>query len=125
MTEHSDHCLHFLSQNLLIFQLRSEQSYRLILDAIEGRNLAKVDCFDIHLILLIDSDTLGFLEIFNCFFNQLRQEIVDVLGSAATQIVEVWIGRKSAIQKRPCHPIDCLLLGCDRAYDYLRIQTIV
>ena len=71
LTQNRDHGFHLLCKYLLVLQLHRKHSNCLILDAVEGCNLAKVYRFDVHFSFFINLDTLGILEVFNSLFDQL------------------------------------------------------
>lgn len=125
LAQYSDHSLHLLGEHLLVLELPREQTNRLVLDAVESCDFAEVHCFNVHFGFLVDADALGLLQVLNRLFHQLRQEVIDVLGCSAAQIVIVRIRGESSVQEGPCHPIDSVLLRSDCSNNDLRVQAIV
>lgn len=124
-TQDSDQCLHSLGQNLFILKFRRKETNSLVLDPVEGSDDAEVDWFNVHFCLFIDLDALGVLQVLHGVFDQLRQEVVNMLSSSSIQVVVVRIRGQSPVQERPGHPIDSVLLACNSADNNLSVEGVV
>ena len=69
-----------------------KQTYSLVRDVVESSNSSNVLWGQVKFILLIYLYALRCHQIFNGVFNQLTDEVIQVLGCSAAEIVVVWIG---------------------------------
>eukprot|EP00053_Salpingoeca_punica_P020083 m.207382 g.207382 ORF g.207382 m.207382 type:complete len:978 (-) comp17788_c0_seq1:3740-6673(-) len=95
-----------------------------VVDVVEGGNGAEVERRE-RVVVLVDADALGLLQLRQRVLHQLRQVVRQVAVCRALQRVVVWIVRHAHIEEGPRQVVDGVLLVLDHARDNLCVEVVV